>query len=239
MTLLRRLIALSLTLVAVLFSTSTAGAATPPVDGYVSGYAYDGSHHPAPPAHTASERGPPALHNYTNPAYGAVGHRPHGVSARLNGPTTLSITTYAYPERFVRGAGATATTSRDVVLADGDLLPVPAGQVAAKNGDELVDVWRVVGPDEAAQIAKTKTYQVQPGGEGKYFFPTREQAENLGQMYTKAGWGGQQTLTRGQVPRSVVGRAEPVNAGTEGPGLFIRSPDVPSICNVSCVGPVG
>lgn len=132
MTLLRRLIALSLTLVAVLFSTATAGAATPPVDGYVSGYAYDGSHPPAPPAHTASERGPPALHNYTNPAYGAVGHRSHGVSVRLNGPTTLSITTYAYPERFVHGAGATAMISRDVVLADGHLLPVPASQVAGK-----------------------------------------------------------------------------------------------------------
>ena len=111
--------------------------------------------------------------------------------------------------------------------------------VAAKTGDDLVDVWRVVGPDEAAQIGKTRSYQVQLGGEGKYFFPTREQAENLGQMYTKQGWGGQQTLTRGQAPRSVIDRAEPVNAGTEGPGWFVRSPDIPSICNVTCVGPVG
>lgn len=126
-----------------------------------------------------------------------------------------------------------------LAMAAGKAMSFPSVGVAAKSGDDLVDVWRVVGPDEAAQIGKTGSYQVQLGGEGKYFFPTREQAENLGQMYTKQGWGGQQTLTRGQAPRSVIDRAEPVNAGTEGPGWFVRSPDIPSICNVTCVGPVG
>lgn len=64
MTVLWRLIALSLTLVAVLFSTSPAGAATPPVDGYVGAYAYNVGRHPEPPSHTVSERGPPALYKY-------------------------------------------------------------------------------------------------------------------------------------------------------------------------------
>ena len=109
---------------------------------------------------------------------------------------------------------------------------------AANTGDDLVDVWRVVGPDEAADIARTGGYRVPPGGEGKYFFPTRGQAENLGQMYNKANWPGPQTLTRGQVPSSVIARAESVNAGTEGPGWFIRSPDIPSICNVQCLGTI-
>ena len=111
-----------------------------------------------------------------------------------------------------------------------------AANTAANTGDDLVDVWRTVGPDEAADIAATGAYRVQPGGEGKYFFPTQAQAENLANMYNKAGWPGPQTITRGQVPQSVLSRAEGVNAGTEGPGWFVRSPDVPSICNVQCVG---
>ncbi len=137
--------------------------------------------------------------------------------------------------------GALADVSAGERFADepAGLVVAVATGVAAKSGDDLVDVFRVVGPEEAADIAKTGAYRVQPGGEGKYFFPTQGQAENLGQMYTKAGWGGQQTLTRGQVPSSVIARAEAVNAGTEGPAWFIRSPDIPSICNVSCIGPVG
>jgi hypothetical protein len=111
--------------------------------------------------------------------------------------------------------------------------------VAAKSGDDLVDVFRVVGPNEAADIAKTGAYRVQPGGEGKYFFGTQQQAENLGQMYNKSpSFPGPQTVTRGQVPQSVLQRAEGVNAGTEGPGWFIRTPDISSICNVSCIGTV-
>ena len=47
------------------------------------------------------------------------------------------------------------------------------GRAAVKGGDELVDVFRVVGPEEAADIAKTGAYRVQPRGAGKYFFPPR------------------------------------------------------------------
>ncbi len=108
--------------------------------------------------------------------------------------------------------------------------------VAKSKKDDLVDVWRVVGPDEAADIAKRGAYRVPFGGEGKYFFPTRGQAENLGQMYNRSSVPGPQTLTHGQAPRSVIDRAEGVNAGTEGPAFFIRSPDVLSICNAQCLG---
>lgn len=45
--------------------------------------------------------------------------------------------------------------------------PPKTTTTATNGGGDLVDVWRVVGPDEAAQVAKTRTYQVQPGGEGK------------------------------------------------------------------------
>lgn len=81
-------------------------------------------------------------------------------------------------------------------------------------------------------------YRVPVGGEGKYFYPTQGKAENLAQMYNKTTVPGPQTLTHGQAPNSVIGRAEPVNAGTEGPGWFIRSPDIPQICNVQCLGTI-
>jgi hypothetical protein len=105
--------------------------------------------------------------------------------------------------------------------------------------DDLIDVYRVVGAAEADDIARAGAYRVQPGGEGKYFFPTQGQAQNLAEMYSKVGLGGQQTLTRGQIPSSVLARAEDVNAASEGPAWFIRSPDIPSICNVTCIGSVG
>ena len=82
-------------------------------------------------------------------------------------------------------------------------------------------------------------YRVPAGGEGKYFFPTRAQAENLGRMYSKKSRAGPQTLTRGQVPRSVIERSEMLEPAGEGLAWFIRSGDVPSICNVVCIGPIG
>lgn len=147
------------------------------------------------------------------------------------------------------GKGSCGDAVADVLLSTAAVVPggrlikgaasgAKAMSRVARAGDELVDVWRVVGSDEAAQIARSGTYRVQPGGMGKYFFPTQGQAENLGQGYIKIGQG-QQTLTHGQAPRSVIDRAEPVHAASEGPAWFVRTADIPSICNVICIGPIG
>jgi hypothetical protein len=216
---------------------ATAGASAPPGFNSAHAFTYDNNHHATATTYAATERGPPATYDHTTP-YDADGLPRRGALACSSDPTPDAIYVYEDNSRRARVDNVIGTISEPPRLNAGVLSSIQRWHVAAKSGDDLVDVWRVVGPDEAAGITKTGGYSVQLGGEGKYFFPTRGQAENLGQMYNKANWPGPQTLTRGQVPRSVISRAEPVNAGTEGPGWFIRSPDIPRICNVLCMGTI-
>ncbi|WP_460985761.1 hypothetical protein, partial [Sinomonas halotolerans] len=106
----------------------------------------------------------------------------------------------------------------------------------SKGSDDLIQIWRAVGPDEAADVAKSGVYRPGPGLEGKYFFPTKDQAENLARMYTSNNIGGPYTLTSGLVPRSTLQQADAVNAVGEGPGWYLRNSQLPDICNVSCHG---
>ena len=149
------------------------------------------------------------------------------------------------------GRGLTGGNPRDPTAMAGDLLisggagavggglgqlraVSPAGQAA----DDAVDVFRAVGPDETADIAQSGVYRNPAGLEGKYFYPTREQAENLGQMYTKAGIGGPYSITSGTAPRSVIEQAEPINPVGEGPAWFFRNDQLPSVSNATIHGPI-
>src|SRR5690606_18114510 len=114
-----------------------------------------------------------AVQQGTNCAYDAVSDV-YDTLARLSSPDTVATD----------GAGSPLGPR---AMSWGNSASVPDRGVAANTGDDLVDVWRTVGPDEAADIAATGAYRVQPGGEGKYFFPTQAQAENLANMYNKAG----------------------------------------------------
>jgi hypothetical protein len=97
----------------------------------------------------------------------------------------------------------------------------------------------VHGPEETADIAKSGVFRNPPGLEGKYFFPTRAQAENLGRMYSKLGIGGPYNVSSGTVARSVLDRAEPMQAAGEGPGFFFRNDLLPHITDVFDHGPLG
>lgn len=110
--------------------------------------------------------------------------------------------------------------------------------VAAETAPEAAQVFRVVGPEEAADIAKTGAYRSPAGLEGKYFFPTRAQAENLGQMYTKAGIGAPYRVTSGTVARGVLDQADAIHAAGEGPGFFFQNPPLQQIFNVTDHGPI-
>ena len=96
--------------------------------------------------------------------------------------------------------------------------------VAAEAGaGETTTLYRAVGQGEADDIAAVSGYRNAPGLEGKYFFRTREQAEQYGQMMNKTpGFGAPNYLTSGSVPTRALGSAEGLEAGTEGPGLFFR-----------------
>jgi RHS repeat-associated protein len=95
---------------------------------------------------------------------------------------------------------------------------------AAEAGSgKATTLYRAVGQQEADDIAASGGYRNPLGQEGKYFFPTREQAELYGQMMNKApGFGAPNYLTSGSIPTSALSFAEAIEAGSEGPGLFFR-----------------
>lgn len=98
---------------------------------------------------------------------------------------------------------------------------VSAGASVPATTGSSVTVWRTVGTEEAASLAASGRYSLANGLEGKYFFTSRSDAVSLAQKYESAGIG-DQTLTRGSAPKSVVANAEPMKAAGEGPGLYIR-----------------
>lgn len=106
-------------------------------------------------------------------------------------------------------------------------------QTAQEAGTQI---FRVVGPEEAADIAESGVYRNPFWLEGKYFFPTEEQGVNLASMFTKAGIGGPYTLTSGVVAQSVLDAAEEVNAAGEGLAFFLRNEQLPFITNVTIHG---
>lgn len=74
--------------------------------------------------------------------------------------------------------------------------------------------------------------------EGKYFYPTQAQAENLGAQYAKLGLG-EQTLTSGQISTALLrGLGEPIEPAGEGPAFFLRNEYLQYISNVTIEGPV-
>ena len=76
------------------------------------------------------------------------------------------------------------------------------------------------------------------GLEGKYFFPTRAQAENLGAKYAKMGLG-EQTITSGRIGTDVLRQfGEPLEAAGEGPAFFLRNESLRHITNVTIEGPL-
>ncbi|WP_157966674.1 hypothetical protein, partial [Fastidiosibacter lacustris] len=72
------------------------------------------------------------------------------------------------------------------------------------GGDELVDVFRAVKPDELADIRKTGALNNLPGLEGKYFTTSAESAASYAKQAVKAFGDPPYTIVKSQVPRSVL-----------------------------------
>jgi hypothetical protein len=96
----------------------------------------------------------------------------------------------------------------------------------------------VVGPAEVRDIAESGVYRNPAGLEGKYFYPTQEQAANLAAKYAKLGIS-DQTLTSGQISTELLQRfGEPITPAGEGPAFFLRNELLPFITDVTTHGPV-
>jgi hypothetical protein len=97
------------------------------------------------------------------------------------------------------------------------------GSVLSLSGDtpQSQTLYRAVDQQELASIQSTGNYTIPPGGtEGKYFYPTPGQAQNLANMYQAQGIGpGPYTLTSGQFQQQELPPPFPVSG--EGQVYFL------------------
>jgi hypothetical protein len=128
--------------------------------------------------------------------------------------------------------GATALEQPESLISK--LADVVDNEGTAQEAEK--QIFRAVGPEEAADIAEEGAYRNPFGLEGKYFFPTQVQAENIAAMFTKAGIGGPYTLTSGLIAQSVLDGAEAVSAAGEGAAFFLRTAQLPSVTDVTIHG---
>jgi hypothetical protein len=121
------------------------------------------------------------------------------------------------PERITAGQQlGKAVAQRQIVVATG-----VAAKTATEGGEDLTRLYRAVDPAELKDIAGTGVYRSAPGGtEGKYFFPTKGQAENFSNMMGKTGTG-PYCITSGCIPTSVLRGIETIHAAGEGTAYFI------------------
>ncbi len=97
------------------------------------------------------------------------------------------------------GEEADAATLTTDALSDTARTATSAVKTAAEDTRaDTTQVFRTVGSAEARDIAESDVYRNPEGLEGKYFYPTQAQAENLGAQYAKIGLG-EQTLTSGRI----------------------------------------
>jgi RHS repeat-associated protein/uncharacterized repeat protein (TIGR01451 family) len=111
------------------------------------------------------------------------------------------------------------------------------GAAGVESGS--AQIFRAVGPQEAGDIAASGAYRTVPGLEGKYFFPTQDQAENIARMFTEREMGGPYTITSGTIPEEVLARGIPITNTGEGPGYFLQEELLQYINNVTMHGPPG
>lgn len=111
-----------------------------------------------------------------------------------------------------------------------------SGTAAKGVSTATTTVFRAVGPEELASIRAVGGYTPGPGNIGKYFYPTQAQAESLAARYTELGIGGPYTITSGKVPTALLDDVDAIYPAGEGPAWFIHNEQLPSICEVICLG---
>jgi len=109
-----------------------------------------------------------------------------------------------------------------------------AAEEGASGGTQL---FRVTGPDETADINATGGYRVPEGGtEGKYFYPTEEQANAMAGKMAAQGYPSPLSLTSGYASPDVLGGFDSIAPAGEGPAYFAPGDSSSSLTNVTVHG---
>lgn len=94
-------------------------------------------------------------------------------------------------------------------------------------------IYRAVEPDELADLVGSGQYRNIPGiGHGKYFFPTRQQADAFAEMMTKRGMGGPYCTTSGCIPADLLRQIERITPAGEGAAYYIPDSLLPYIDDI-------
>lgn len=93
-------------------------------------------------------------------------------------------------------------------------------------------MFRAVEPDELADLAGSGAFRTAPGLEGKYFWPTRSQADDFAAMASKANMGGPCCVASGCIPANVLRQIEAVPMDGLGPAYFIPEEYLPLIDDI-------
>jgi hypothetical protein len=122
-------------------------------------------------------------------------------------------------------------------LSESPRPPRFAAEAGAGLGDDVTRLYRAVEPSELKDIMGTGVYRSAPGAtEGKYFFPTKGQAENFSQMMAKTG-NGPYCITSGCIPNSVLRGIQPIRAAGEGTAYFVPDALLPYFNRIVIHGP--
>ncbi|RBY76602.1 hypothetical protein DQ239_13770 [Blastococcus sp. TF02-09] len=110
-------------------------------------------------------------------------------------------------------------------------------RAASGEGDDLTRLYRAVEPAEFRDLVGSGTYRSAPGGtEGKYFFPTKDQAEHFSNLMGKTGRG-PYCITSGCIPRSTLDGIETISPAGEGTAYFIPEELLPQFRDIIVHGP--
>lgn len=93
-------------------------------------------------------------------------------------------------------------------------------------------IYRALGPDELTDLVGSGKYRNAPGLVGKYFSPTRQQAENFAAAMAKRKLGGPYCITSGCIPASVLSQVERITVGGEGVVYFVPERLLPYIDDI-------
>ncbi len=94
-------------------------------------------------------------------------------------------------------------------------------------------IFRAVEPDELADLMGSGQYRNIAGiGDGKYFFPTRQQADAFAEMMTKRGMGGPYCTTSGCMPSNLLRQVERISPAGEGAAYYIPESMLPYIDDI-------
>jgi hypothetical protein len=108
---------------------------------------------------------------------------------------------------------------REFLVVKGAL---PGPELPGLGAAGVVPLWRAITEAELKSVEERGAYTVIQGLEGKYFFPTREQAENFAKLAQERGWG-TYVVTQAEIDARHLAKAEAIAAAGEGPAYYLRN----------------